>query len=60
MSYLHLVIVLLVVNILSEEITLPALARSRDEKPVVVESDIVAAQLVLAITVDLLAAGPLQ
>ena len=55
-----MVIVLLVVNILSEEITLPALARSRDEKPVVVESDIVAAQLVLAITVDLLAAGPLQ
>ena len=52
--------VLLVVDILTKEIIFPALAAARDEEPVIVKSDIVAAKLVLPVTVGLLGPGPLQ
>ena len=53
-------LILLVVYILSKKIALPALTRSRNEKPVIIKSDIVAAKLVLTIAVHLLSPGPLQ
>ena len=60
MSYFHLIIVLLFVYILSEKITFPTFTGARNEEPVVVKSDIVAAKLVLTIAVDLLGPGPVQ
>ena len=51
---------LLFVDILTEEIILPALAGAGYEEPVVVESDIITSKLVLSITVGLLCPGPLE
>ena len=36
--------------VLLEKVVFPALARSRDEEPVVVESDLIAAHLVVTVT----------
>ena len=41
------------VDVLTKEIILPALAAAWYEEPVVVESDIVASQLIMTITVDI-------
>ena len=48
------------VDVLTKEIILPALAAAWYEEPVVVESDIVASQLIMTITVDITLTRPLQ
>ena len=45
---------------MTKEIIFPALAATRDKEPVVVEPHVVAAKLVLAVTVDLRLARPLE
>ena len=48
------------IHILTKEIIFPALAAAWDEEPVVVEPHVVAAQLVLAVAVDLRLTRPLE
>ena len=51
---------LFLIEILTKEIIFPAFATAWDEEPVVVETNVVAAELVLAVAILLGRTGPLQ